>query len=51
MEAGWENYSGDDGKLHVVPAFGREHVCDEACWCHPEPDADEPKVIVHNVAH
>lgn len=41
----------EDGTIHVVPLIGPEHVCSETCWCHPEPDNDQPELIVHNVAH
>ena len=49
-----------DGRLHVPDGAERLHVMpvdDSAehrdsmdCWCHPTPDAEEPRVIVHHSA-
>ena len=43
--------AGED--VHVYPLFGREHDIDHgaACWCEPERDREEPRVIVHKVGH
>jgi hypothetical protein len=45
------DHTAEDGTVHVFPMFGPGHYCTESCWCHPEPDASAPAVIVHNVAH
>lgn len=45
------DYRDVDGSIHVLPLFGPAHDCEGECWCHPEPDATEPQVILHNVAH
>jgi hypothetical protein len=39
-----------DGYVHVYPLFdGREHVCcGFTCWCDPQPDWDNPRVVIHN---
>jgi hypothetical protein len=34
---------------HVYPLFGREHQMSPDCWCHPEPDEEQPNMLVHNV--
>lgn len=34
---------------HVYPTFGREHVMTMECWCLPERDPEEPKVVIHHV--
>lgn len=36
--------------IHVMPNFGPEHVLSLSCWCHPECDADDHRIVVHNVA-
>ena len=37
--------------LHVYPLFGREHVLEGTdCWCEPEPDEENPLILVHNEA-
>ncbi len=49
----------DEGKVvdmenlvHLYPLFGPEHICSGfKCWCHPEPDPDDPELILHNVMH
>lgn len=38
--------------VHVYPiGMGKEHDTDHgfSCWCWPEPDAECPYVVVHNV--
>jgi hypothetical protein len=38
------------GLIHVFPVFGKTHVLDGiGCWCHPELDVEQPKVVIHNV--
>lgn len=40
----------DDGDVHVMPTYGREHCCAPDCWCEPEHDYTAPnghKVWVH----
>lgn len=35
--------------IHVVPLNDlREHVARIDCWCHPTPEDDEPRVILHH---
>lgn len=34
--------------IHVYPLFGREHIASAECWCEPEPDAEEPQVLIHH---
>jgi hypothetical protein len=34
---------------HVYPTFGREHEMTPECWCHPEPDDEQPNLLIHNV--
>lgn len=41
--------SGED--RHVYPTFGPPHVMWDRCWCNPERDEEEPRVVVHNVVH
>jgi len=36
---------------HVYPTFGPPHVMWDFCWCHPERNGEDSRVIVHNVAH
>lgn len=43
--------SEDDLNSHVVPEFGPEHELSKDCWCYPEPDPDEPRVLVHHEMH
>lgn len=35
--------------IHVYPTFGRAHDTEHgtSCWCQPERDREEPRVIVH----
>lgn len=44
---GWIEIETSD--IHVFPCFGRKHDTDHglACWCQPERDGEEPRVIVH----
>lgn len=35
----------DDGDVHVMPAYGREHETSVRCWCHPSRDDD--RVVLH----
>lgn len=37
----------DDGDVHVMPAYGREHETSIRCWCHTVRERDEARVIVH----
>ncbi len=49
-----DNFSvdGDVDIIHVYPLFGREHVIlGLNCWCHPERDEAEPRLVIHNVEH
>lgn len=42
----------ENQEVHVYPLFGREHEFEGlSCWCHPERDVAEPRVVVHNVAN
>lgn len=43
----WWTLAGED--IHVFPTYGRAHDTDHgiACWCGPERDGEEPRVIVH----
>lgn len=35
--------------IHVVPMGDlREHEDSPTCWCKPEPDPDEPRVLIHH---
>lgn len=36
---------------HSAPLFGREHVSDPSCWCHPKQDHIEPRIWVHTPSH
>jgi hypothetical protein len=39
----------DDDLIHVYPLFGREHVTSgRECWCQPEPDIEQPLVLIHH---
>lgn len=40
----------DDDSVHVAPMFGPLHDMSRRCWCHPETDASEMNVVVHNIA-
>ena len=52
----WESQADADAgvpaeEIHVVPNFGPEHTLSHAtCWCHPTRDADDRRIVVHNVA-
>lgn len=36
-------------QLHVMPEGDlREHQESRDCWCKPQPDAEEPSVLIHN---
>lgn len=36
-------------RVHVMPLGDlREHEESEQCWCKPQPDVDEPAVLIHN---
>lgn len=37
--------------VHVYPLFGREHILTDSCWCHPQPDPQEPTLLIHNQEH
>ena len=47
---GWIEDEMRSGDIHVYPTFGRKHDTDHGtnCWCQPERDAEEPRVIVHH---
>ena len=35
--------------IHVVPLNDlREHDTSLTCWCHPTPEDDEPRVVLHH---
>jgi hypothetical protein len=35
--------------IHVVPFNDlREHDTSLTCWCHPTPEDDEPRVVLHH---
>lgn len=35
--------------VHVMPVGDfREHEESARCWCKPQPDAEEPTVLIHN---
>lgn len=45
FDAGVDHY----GAVHVYPLFGREHKTDGTpCWCDPEPDYENPNVLIHH---
>lgn len=50
MWAAYYPVNGDD-YTHLVPEFGRAHVLDQDCWCEPEPDPEEPRVLQHHQDH
>lgn len=33
--------------VHVYPNGGREHALSADCWCRPEPDRAEARILVH----
>jgi hypothetical protein len=36
-------------RWHLLPSADlREHIRTPSCWCHPEPDDEEPRVWLHN---
>lgn len=41
--------NGHARRVHVYPVFPgeREHEERITCWCDPEPDPEEPRVIIH----
>jgi len=38
-----------NGDIHVVPLMGKKHTLSKDCWCHPEQDAEEPTLFIHNL--
>jgi len=35
--------------IHVVPVNDlRDHIPRVSCWCHPRPDIEDERVIIHN---
>jgi len=40
-------------RVHVYPLFGKPHVFDVGvtCWCEPQPDDQNPNVLVHRPDH
>jgi len=35
--------------IHVYPTFGRPHVLlGYTCWCRPEIDAENDRVVIHH---
>jgi hypothetical protein len=36
-------------RYHLIPNNDlRDHISEITCWCHPEPDDEEPSVYIHN---
>jgi hypothetical protein len=49
---GYGVYMPDEGGVHVIPEFGREHDQTSQCWCHPEVEVHEDDcLVIHNVPH
>lgn len=50
--SGWGVFDSpdDDETVHVAPMFGPAHDMSRTCWCHPEADASQRDLVVHNIA-
>ena len=45
---GWRLVDIGEGRIHIFPTFGREHITDQSCWCGPRMELVEGgKIIIH----
>lgn len=47
--SGWAAVTKDNCDIHVIPVDDiRPHDASSRCFCHPVPDEEDERVIVHN---